>query len=142
MITDTIVYIYNKKNKELTKHKIKSDIIKENKIYNINKSIKALNTIIDNNIKTKLFKTKIIFLLSKNISPAEKYCFDKVFNNIQNINYSTVNIESLIEDNKEIIIFDDLIYTKTKSINVTNDNELKEMFKGKLLKNICFFARL
>ncbi len=117
-LTDENIYVYNKKTKKLYTKEIKKNIIKENKIYDISKIIKQLRIIF---FKTKgLLKPKVKVLISKHLSPAEKYLFKKTFSEIPNINYKLVTENKLLESKKEIIIWGDIIYLK-KPIKITEE---------------------
>lgn len=76
-------------------------------------------------INNKLFKTKITFLLSKTLSPAELFCFEYVFNSVLNIKYQIKTDEELLKEENEIILWEDMLYLKSDVFFINNIETLK-----------------
>jgi len=107
-MTDRHVYLYNHQTKELSKEPIPSKTIKNLKIYNVPKAIKILAKLTDK-IGYSLFKTKINILVSNKLTPAEYFLYDYVARHVPNIKYRFIKEESLLENKKEIIIWDEYL---------------------------------
>lgn len=107
----------------MIKENLNSNIIKNNKIYNVKKAIKEINYFFrKNKINVGLFNTKVKFLISNKNTPAEIFCFKTVFNEIININYKIIFEETLIKNKKEIILWENLLNIP----NINNSLEIKE----------------
>lgn len=92
----------------------------------------SLNKILKENlINNKLFKTKIYLLLSKRTSPAELFCFEFVFNNLLNINYKIIYEETLLKEKNEIIMWEDYLYTDSKSYSINDKDLIKKNLTSK-----------
>ncbi|MDD2504773.1 MAG: hypothetical protein PHF21_00700 [Bacilli bacterium] len=128
-MTDKKIYIYNKKTKDLQIKKNIEKLIKDNCIYDVKKTIKYLNNVVNREvINNKLFKIRIYFMISKNISPSELYCFKEVFKNVVNIKYEILFEEDFLNNSEEIIIWNEIIYLKYESFSV---------FSKKIKKTLC-----
>ena len=92
----------------------------------------SLNKILKENlINNKLFKTKIYLLLSKMTIPAELFCLEFVFNNLLNINYKIIYEETLLKEKNEIIMWEDYLYTDSKSYSINDKDLIKKNLTSK-----------
>ena len=112
--------------------KLAKDIIKENKIYSINKAISALNDIFKMlKINNKMTKVKIIFLISKSLTPSEIFCFESVQKELLNTNSQNIFEEELIREPEEILIIEKSVYVKNLLIDIDKiDSNTKNKFQS------------
>ena len=133
-LTDTVIYLYHQKNKCLITEDIPPNIIKNNRIYHVKKTIQTLEKIIKKNkMNNHLIRKNHIFLIDKSFSPVEIFALEYCLKALESIKYTLIKEETLIEERNALIIWQDLIniMEKAKLINIKDISKEEGKLKGK-----------
>lgn len=115
-LTDKYILLYDLKTNKIIKEPIPYNIIKENKIYDIQRLKKIIINIIDKHkILNTLFKVTIKILIFEKISPSETYLVKNILKNYSNINIEIIH-PSTYFDNNHLLISGNKIYNNNKEI--------------------------
>lgn len=122
-LTDKYILLYNSKTKTITKEPIPYNVIKDNKIYDIQRLKKIIIKIIDKyKLLNTLFKINIKILIFEKITPSEIYLVKNILKNFSNINIEIVH-PSIYFDQTHLLISGDKIYNNNKEIKEYNKEE-------------------
>ena len=117
--TDNYINIYNSKKHELYTECIEKDIIKDNKIYDINKLILKTNKIVNKyKLINNIFKPYIYILSFDNISPTEEYLYHEAFKYFNNFFLRIINAFDIIKKANTVIISGNIAYLNKEIINI------------------------
>ena len=115
-------------------HDITSNIIKDNKVYHVKKTIKMLESIIKKyRINNSIFRKKHIFLIDNSYTPVERFALEYCLKNLESIKYELVKEEDLLNEKNALVIWDEQIniVEKSKVINIKTISSLKKDLKNK-----------
>ena len=145
-LTDNMIYLKNKKRKEIIKHKINKNIIKFGKIYNIEKFLKEYNIFLNKyHLNNNLFGDTIKVIINPAYTPAdmkilktslEKLNYRKITFECESKRYKLNNIKAFlnIQENYLILSYIDE-YKKTNSTLIPSNFFLKNEDLLKYLKD-------
>lgn len=131
-MTDDIIYLKNKKKKNIIKYKINKNIIKFGKVYNIEKFLKEYSTFLNkNHLNNNLFGDTIKIIINSHYTPAditvlksamEKLNYRKIIFENESKRYKLNSTKAFlnIQDNYIILSFIDE-YKKIKSMLIPTD---------------------
>lgn len=115
-LTDKYILLYNSKTNKLIKEPIPYNIIKDNKIYDIQRLNKTLLKIIDKHkVLNTFYKVNINILIYEKITPSESYIVKNILKNISNINLKIIHPSSYF-DTTHLLISGEKIYNNNKEI--------------------------
>ena len=105
--------------------------VKDNKVYDVKKLIRALELACQNKkVNARLLKSKVKVLVSGALSPAERFLFEYVFSALPNIKYELIKEESLLTEKSVVLMWDDYLNIVNKNF-VFNIRDLDNIKIGK-----------
>jgi len=123
-LTDDKIYLYHQKTKNLVTENITKNIIKNNKVYHVKKTIKTLRAIIrKHKINNHILRKNHIFLIDKSFSPVEIFALEYCLKSLESIKYTLIKEETLVNDKNALIIWQNTLNVVEKGI-IININKV------------------